>query len=71
MKEAVVLVRFLRHDPVGQCFGVTFSVVAWLALAWTSLAFAVALPLVLTASEVVRRRRNQESVDADDLEDLY
>jgi hypothetical protein len=71
MKEAVVLVRFLRHDPVGQCFGVTTGVVAWLALAWSSLAFAVALPLLLVTSEVVRRRRGEVPVDADDLEDLY
>ena len=35
MKEAVVLMRFLRHDPVGQRFGVAALVVAWLALAWT------------------------------------
>ena len=35
MKEAVVLMRFLRHDPVGQRFGVAALVVAWFALAWT------------------------------------
>src|SRR5690348_18411240 len=37
MKEAVVLMRFLRHDPVGQRLGVATLVVAWFALAWTSL----------------------------------
>lgn len=71
MKEAVVFVRFLRYDPVGQCFGVTAGVAAWLALAWTSLTAAVALPVLLVASEVVRRRRGEESVETDDLEDLY
>src|SRR5207247_4921952 len=43
MKEAVVLVRFLRRDPVGQRFGVAVLVIAWLALAWTSVGFAVAV----------------------------
>jgi hypothetical protein len=71
MKEAVVLVRFLRHDPVGQRFGVAVLVVAWLAIAWTSLGLAVAVPLVLAVSEVVRRRREEEAIGVDDLEDLY
>jgi len=71
MKEAVVLMRFLRHDPVGQRFGVAVLVVAWLALAWTSLSFAVAVPLLLAVSEVVRRRREETTVVVDDLEDLY
>jgi hypothetical protein len=71
MREAVVLVRFLRHDPVGQRFGVAVLVVAWLAIAWTSLSFAVAVPLLLAVSEVVRRRREEETVGVDDLEDLY
>jgi hypothetical protein len=71
MKETVVLMRFLRHDPVGQRFGVGILVLAWLALAWTSLAFAVAVPLVLGVSEVVRRRREESAYAVDDLEDLY
>jgi hypothetical protein len=71
MKEAVVLVRFLRHDPVGQRFGVAVLVVAWLAVAWTSLSFAVAVPLLLAVSEIARRRREEETVGVDDLEDLY
>jgi hypothetical protein len=71
MKETVILMRFLRHDPVGQRFGVGVLVMAWLALAWTSLAFAVAVPLVLGVSEVVRRRREETAYVADDLEDLY
>ena len=71
MKEAVVLMRFLRHDPVGQRFGVAVLVVAWLAVAWTSLGFAVAVPLLLVISELARRRREEETVSVDDLEDLY
>ena len=71
MKEAVVLVRFLRQDPVGQRFGVTVLVIAWLALAWTSVSFAVAVPLLLAIAEVVRRRRDFETLEIDDLEDLY
>jgi hypothetical protein len=71
MKETVVLMRFLRHDPVGQRFGVGVLVIAWLAVAWTSLAFAVAVPLALAVSEVVRRRREESAYAADDLEDLY
>jgi hypothetical protein len=71
MKEAVVLMRFLRHDPVGQRFGVAVLVIAWLAIAWTSLAFAIAVPLLLAVSEMVRRRREEEMAGADDLEDLY
>jgi hypothetical protein len=71
MKETVELMRFLRHDPVGQRFGVTVLVVAWLAVAWTSLAFALAVPLVLVISELTRRRRQEHTVVVDDLEDLY
>ena len=70
MNEAVVLMRFLRHDPVGQRLGVGVIVMAWFALAWTSLAVAIAVPLLLVVSEVVRRRRDQEPI-VDDLEDLY
>jgi hypothetical protein len=71
MKEAVILMRFLRHDPVGQRFGVGVLVIAWLAIAWTSVFFAAAVPLTLGISEVVRRRREDEAVEVDDLEDLY
>ena len=71
MKETVVLMRFLRHDPVGQRFGVAVLVIAWLALAWTSLSFAAAVPVTLGISEVIRRRREDEAVEVDDLEDLY
>jgi len=42
-----------------------------LAVAWTSLAFAVAVPLLLAVSEVVRRRREEETYAVDDLDDLY
>jgi hypothetical protein len=70
MKEAVVLMRFLRHDPVGQRLGVGVIVIAWFALAWTSLAAALAVPLLLVVSEVIRRRRDEEPI-VDDLEDLY
>jgi hypothetical protein len=70
MKEAVVLMRFLRHDPVGQRLGVGVIVMAWFALAWTSVAAAIAVPLLLVVSEVVRRRRDEEPI-VDDLEDLY
>jgi hypothetical protein len=71
MKETVVLMRFLRQDPVGQRFGVAVLVIAWLAIAWTSVSFAAAVPVTLGISEVVRRRREDEAVDVDDLEDLY
>ena len=71
MKEAVVLMRFLRHDPVGQRLGVAVLVIAWLAVAWTSLAFGLAVPVLLGVSEVVRRRREEEAYPVDDLEDLY
>jgi len=71
MKEAVVLMRFLRHNPVGQRFGVAVLVIAWLAVAWTSVTFAAAVPLLLAVSEVVRRRREEEAYPVDDLEDLY
>jgi hypothetical protein len=72
MKETVaVLMRFLRHDPVGQRFGVAVLVIAWLAIAWTSLAFAIAVPLVLGVAEYVRRRREQATYTVDELDDLY
>jgi hypothetical protein len=71
MKEAVILLRFLRHDPVGQRFGIAVVVIAWLAVAWTSLAFAVAVPVTLGISEVIRRRREEQTCAVDDLEDLY
>ena len=71
MKEAVVLMRFLRQDPVGQRFGVAVLVIAWLAVAWTSVLFAAAVPLLLAVAEVVRRRREEEAYPVDDLEDLY
>jgi hypothetical protein len=70
MNEAVVLMRFLRHDPVGQRLGVGVIVMAWFALAWTSLAVAIAVPILLVVAEVVRRRRDEEPI-VDDLEDLY
>ena len=71
MKEAAVLMSFLRHDPVGQRFGVGALVLAWFALAWTSLAAALAVPLVLVVSELVRRRREDHMPIVDDLDDLY
>ena len=71
MKEAVILTRFLRQDPVGQRFGVGILVLTWLALAWTSLMFAVAVPLALAVAELVRRRREDTAYVVDDLEDLY
>lgn len=71
MKETVVLMRFLRHDPVGQRFGVGVLVIAWLAVAWTSVAFAVGVPLALAVSEIVRRRREEAAYAVDDLDDLY
>ena len=71
MNEAVVLMRFLRHDPVGQRLGVGVIVMAWFALAWTSLALTVAIPLLLVVSEIVRRRREEEAPIVDDLDDLY
>jgi hypothetical protein len=70
MKEAAVLMSFLRHDPLGQRFGVGAIIIAWFALAWTSLAAAIAVPLLLVIAEVVRRRRDEEPI-VDDLEDLY
>jgi hypothetical protein len=71
MKETVILMRFLRHDPVGQRFGVGVLIIAWLAVAWTSLGFAVGVPVALGVAEVVRRRREEETYAVDDLEDLY
>ena len=71
MKEAAVLMSFLRHDPVGQRLGVGIIVVAWFALAWTSL--AVALCRAASArgrgSRSASARREEPIVD--DLEDLY
>ena len=71
MKEAAVLMSFLRHDPVGQRFGVGAIDMAWFALAWTSVAAAHAVPLRHVVSEVVRRRREEQAPIVDDLEDLY
>jgi hypothetical protein len=71
MKETVILMRFLRQDPVGQRFGVAVLVIAWLAVAWTSLGFAMAVPVLLGVSELARRRREEETYATDDLEDLY
>ena len=71
MKEAVVLMRFLREDPIGQRFGVAVLILAWFALAWTSLLATVAVPVLLGVSEFVRRRREDETLVVDDLEDLY
>jgi hypothetical protein len=71
MKEAAVLMSFLRHDPVGQRLGVGVIVMAWFALAWTSLAAALAVPLLLVVSELVRRRREDHMPIVDDLDDLY
>jgi hypothetical protein len=71
MKEAAVLMSFLRHDPVGQRFGVAGLIIAWFALAWTSLSLTVAIPLLLVVSEIVRRRREEEAPIVDDLDDLY
>jgi hypothetical protein len=71
MKEAAVLMSFLRHDPVGQRFGVAGLIIAWFALAWTSLALTVAIPLLLVVSELVRRRREEQTPIVDDLDDLY
>jgi len=71
MKETGELMRFLRHDPVGQRLGVVVLVTAWLALAWTSLTFAIGVPVLLAISEVIRRRREEQTPVVDDLEDLY
>jgi hypothetical protein len=71
MRETGELMRFLRHDPVGQRLGVAVLVIAWLALAWTSLTFAIGVPTLLAISEVVRRRREDQAPVVDDLEDLY
>jgi hypothetical protein len=71
VKEAVVLMRFLREDPVGQRFGVAVLILAWFALAWTSLLATAAVPLLLGVSEFVRRRREDQTLVVDDLEDLY
>jgi hypothetical protein len=71
MKEAAILMRFLRHDPIGQRFGVGILVVAWFALAWTSLMLTVGVMVLLGVAEVVRRRREDVTIVVDDLEDLY
>jgi hypothetical protein len=71
MKEAAVLLRFLRNDRVGQRLGVSALVVAWLAIAWTSLTFAAAALVLLAVSEVVRRRREADAEAVDELDDLY
>jgi predicted metal-binding membrane protein len=71
MKETAVLMGFLRHDPIGQRFGVGILIVAWFALAWTSMMLAMAVPLLLVVAEVVRRRREDETIVVDDLDDLY
>jgi hypothetical protein len=70
MKEAAVLMSFLRQDPVGQRLGVGVLVIAWFALAWTSVGLAVAVPLLLVIAEFVRRRRDEAPI-VDDLDDLY
>jgi hypothetical protein len=71
MKETVELMRFLRHDPVGQRLGVAVLVIAWLAIAWTSLTLALAVPVLVAVCEVVHRRRQEQTYAVDDLEDLY
>ena len=49
---------------------VAVLVLAWLALAWTSLTFLAAVPVTLGISEIFRRRHAGDVV-VDDLEDLY
>ncbi|HEY6069629.1 MAG TPA: hypothetical protein VIU81_13140 [Gaiellaceae bacterium] len=71
MKQAVVLMRFLRHDPVGQRLGVGVLVLMWLAVAWTSLGVLAAVVALLGVCELVRRKRENVVVVVDDLEDLY
>jgi hypothetical protein len=71
VKQAVVLMRFLRHDPVGQRLGVGVLVLMWLAVAWTSLGVLAAVVALLGVCELVRRKREHVIVVADDLEDLY
>jgi hypothetical protein len=71
VKQAVVLMRFLRHDPVGQRLGVGVLVLMWLAVAWTSLGVLAAVVALLGVCELVRRKREHVIVIADDLEDLY
>jgi hypothetical protein len=71
VKQAVVLMRFLRHDPVGQRLGVGVLVLMWLAIAWTSLGVLAAVVAMLGVCELVRRKRENIIVVADDLEDLY
>lgn len=71
MKQAVVLMRFLRHDPVGQRLGVGVLVLMWLAVAWTSLGVLAAVVALLGVCELVRRKRENVIVVVDDLEDLY
>lgn len=71
MKQAVVLMRFLRHDPVGQRLGVGVLILMWLAVAWTSLGVLAAVVALLGVCELVRRKRENVVVVTDDLEDLY
>lgn len=71
MKQAVVLMRFLRQDPVGQRLGVGVLVLMWLAIAWTSLGVLAAVVAMLGVCELVRRKREHIIVVVDDLEDLY
>ena len=71
MKQAVVLMRFLRQDPVGQRLGVGVLVLMWLAVAWTSLGVLAAVVAMLGVCELVRRKREHIIVVVDDLEDLY
>lgn len=71
MKQAVVLMRFLRHDPVGQRLGVAVLVLLWLAVAWTSLGVLALVVALLGVCEIVRRKRENVIVVTDDLEDLY
>ena len=71
MKQAVVLMRFLRHDPVGQRLGVAVLVLLWLAVAWTSLGVLALVVALLGVCEIVRCKRENVIVVTDDLEDLY
>ena len=80
LRDRAAGVHFIVHNDnivsphianEGQRFGVGVLVIAWLAVAWTSVAFAVAVPLALAVSEVVRRRREEAAYAVDDLDDLY
>jgi hypothetical protein len=50
---------------------VAAAVIAWLAVAWTSLTFFAAVPVTLGVAEYMRRKREENAVEVDDLEDLY